>query len=302
MSEKQDELTHFISYLQNERHYSDLTISSYQTDLLEAKKFWQNNGGFDGWKNVQERDIQIYLQNLADRKLARSSQARQMSSLHSFFRFLTRRKFIQIDPTQGIALRRGEKKLPEFFYENELKQVFDSLKGNQPLTVRNLALFELFYATGMRVSEVSNLTLHQIDLNLQTILVHGKGNKDRYVAFDDHTKKSLVKYLEVARPNLLKDDAEQHVFLSNLGKPLSKRGIEYVMQKTFNQAGISGKVHPHELRHSFATAMLNNGADLRSVQELLGHSSLSATQIYTHVTMAHLKSDYQKYFPRNKES
>lgn len=302
MSEKQDELTHFISYLQNERHYSDLTISSYQTDLLEAKKFWQNNGGFDGWKNVQERDIQIYLQNLADRKLARSSQARQMSSLHSFFHFLTRRKFIQIDPTQGIALRRGEKKLPEFFYENELKQVFDSLKGNQPLTVRNLALFELFYATGMRVSEVSNLTLHQIDLNLQTILVHGKGNKDRYVAFDDHTKKSLVKYLEDARPNLLKNDAEQHVFLSNLGKPLSKRGIEYVMQKTFNQAGISGKVHPHELRHTFATAMLNNGADLRSVQELLGHSSLSATQIYTHVTMAHLKSDYEKYFPRNKES
>ena len=302
MSEKQDELTHFISYLQNERHYSDLTISSYQTDLLEAKKFWQNNGGFDGWKNVQERDIQIYLQNLADRKLARSSQARQMSSLHSFFRFLTRRKFIQIDPTQGIVLRRGEKKLPEFFYENELKQVFDSLKGNQPLTVRNLALFELFYATGMRVSEVSNLTLHQIDLNLQTILVHGKGNKDRYVAFDDHTKKSLVKYLEDARPNLLKNDAEQHVFLSNLGKPLSKRGIEYVMQKTFNQAGISGKVHPHELRHTFATAMLNNGADLRSVQELLGHSSLSATQIYTHVTMAHLKSDYEKYFPRNKES
>ena len=302
MSEKQDELTHFISYLQNERHYSDLTISSYQTDLLEAKKFWQNNGGFDGWKNVQERDIQIYLQNLADRKLARSSQARQMSSLHSFFRFLTRRKFIQIDPTQGIALRRGEKKLPEFFYENELKQVFDSLKGNQPLTVRNLALFELFYATGMRVSEVSNLTLHQIDLNLQTILVHGKGNKDRYVAFDDHTKKSLVKYIEDARLNLLKNDAEQHVFLSNLGKPLSKRGIEYVMQKTFNQAGISGKVHPHELRHTFATAMLNNGADLRSVQELLGHSSLSATQIYTHVTMAHLKSDYEKYFPRNKES
>ena len=302
MSEKQDELTHFISYLQNERHYSDLTISSYQTDLLEAKKFWQNNGGFDGWKNVQERDIQIYLQNLADRKLARSSQARQMSSLHSFFRFLTRRKFIQIDPTPGIALSRGEKKLPEFFYENELKQVFDSLKGNQPLTVRNLALFELFYATGMRVSEVSNLTLHQIDLNLQTILVHGKGNKDRYVAFDDHTKKSLVKYLEDARPNLLKNDAEQHVFLSNLGKPLSKRGIEYVMQKTFNQAGISGKVHPHELLHTFATAMLNNGADLLSVQELLGHSSLSATQIYTHVTMAHLKSDYEKYFPRNKES
>lgn len=221
MTEKQDELTHFISYLQNERHYSELTISSYQTDLLEAKKFWQENGGFDGWKNVQERDIQIYLQNLADRKLVRSSQARQMSSLHSFFRFLTRRKFIKIDPTQGITLRRGEKKLPEFFFGNELKQVFDSLKGNKPLTMRNLALFELFYATGMRVSEVSNLTLRQIDLNLQTILVHGKGNKDRYVAFDDHTKKSLVRYLEDARPNLLKDETEQHVF-EQFGQPLKQ--------------------------------------------------------------------------------
>ena len=302
MTKKMDELEHFISYLQNERHYSAKTILSYRTDLLEAKKFWQQNGGFNGWKQVNERDIQIYLQHLADRKLARSSQQRQMSSLHSFYRFLTRRRIIKIDPTQAITLRRGQKKLPEFFYQPEIKQVFDSLQGDKPLTVRNLALFELFYATGMRVSEVSDLTLQQIDLNLQTILVHGKGNKDRYVAFDDRTKKSLVNYLENARLKLLKDTDEQHVFLSNLGKPISDRGIQYVMQETFNQAGISGKVHPHELRHTFATAMLNNGADLRSVQELLGHSSLSATQIYTHVTMAHLKSDYEKYFPRNKES
>ena len=275
MAKDTDELEHFISYLQNERHYSSKTVLSYRTDLLEAKKFWQENGGFNGWIKVNERDVQVYLQHLADRKLARSSQQRQMSSLHSFYRFLTRRRIIKIDPTQA---------------------------GNKPLTVRNLALFELFYATGMRVSEVSGLTLKQIDLSLQTILVHGKGNKDRYVAFDDRTKKSLVNYLENARPKLLKDETEQHVFLSNLGKPISDRGIQYVMQKTFNQAGISGKVHPHELRHTFATAMLNNGADLRSVQELLGHSDLSATQIYTHVTMAHLKSDYEKYFPRNKES
>ena len=302
MAKDTDELEHFISYLQNERHYSSKTVLSYRTDLLEAKKFWQENGGFNGWIKVNERDVQVYLQHLADRKLARSRQQRQMSSLHSFYRFLTRRRIIKIDPTQAITLRRGEKKLPEFFYQPEIKQVFDSLQGNKPLTVRNLALFELFYATGMRVSEVSGLTLKQIDLSLQTILVHGKGNKDRYVAFDDRTKKSLVNYLENARPKLLKDETEQHVFLSNLGKPISDRGIQYVMQKTFNQAGISGKVHPHELRHTFATAMLNNGADLRSVQELLGHSDLSATQIYTHVTMAHLKSDYEKYFPRNKES
>lgn len=302
MTNQKNELDQFLAYLKNERRYSSKTILAYQTDLLEAKKFWQKNGGFAGWDQIQDRDVQIYLQDMADRKLARSSQLRKMSSLRSFYRFLIRRKAVKVDPTQAINLRRGEKKLPEFFYESEIKQVFAALKGEQPLTVRNLALFELFYATGMRVSEVSGLTLPQIDLKLQVILVHGKGNKDRYVAFDDQTKKSLVKYLTEARPKLLKDEHEQHVFLSNLGKPISERGIQYVMQKTFNQAGISGKVHPHELRHTFATAMINNGADLRSVQELLGHSSLSATQIYTHVTMSHLKSDYEKYFPRNKES
>ena len=301
-NEKDELLDQFISYLRFERGYSEKTVESYSTDLYEAKKFWQQNGGFNGWQKVTERDIQIYLQHLADRKLARSSQGRQMSSLHSFYRFLIKRRIIKIDPTQTIVVRRGEKKLPQFFYQTEIKQVFDSLQGDKPLTVRNLALFELFYATGMRVSEVSGLTLKQIDLDLNTILVHGKGNKDRYVAFDDRAKNSLLNYLNNARPCLLKDKDEQHVFLSNQGKAISVRGIQYVMQKTFNQAGISGKVHPHELRHTFATAMLNNGADMRSVQELLGHSSLSATQIYTHVTMAHLKSDYEKYFPRNEES
>lgn len=302
MSQKQNELDQFLSYLKNERHYSPKTVLAYQTDLAEAEKFWRENSGFPGWTKIKERDIQIYLQHLAERKLARSSQLRKISSLHSFYRFLTRRKIVAIDPTQAITLRRGEKKLPQFFYQSELKQVFESLKGNKPLTIRNLAMFKLFYATGMRVSEVSDLTLKQIDFDLKTILVHGKGNKDRYVAFDDETKKALIDYLDNARPLLQKDNDEQHVFLNNQGKGITSRGIEMVMQKTFNQAGISGKVHPHELRHSFATAMLNNGADLRSVQELLGHSSLSATQIYTHVTMAHLKSDYQKYFPRNKES
>ena len=286
-NEKDELLDQFISYLRFERGYSEKTVESYSTDLYEAKKFWQQNGGFNSWQKVTERDIQIYLQHLADRKLARNSQGRQMSSLHSFYRFLIKRRIIKIDPTQTIVVRRGEKKLPQFFYQPEIKQVFDSLQGDKPLTVRNLALFELFYATGMRVSEVSGLTLKQIDLDLNTILVHGKGNKDRYVAFDDQAKNSLLNYLNNARPRLLKDKDEQHVFLSNQGKAISVRGIQYVMQKTFNQAGISGKVHPHELRHTFATAMLNNGADMRSVQELLGHSCLSATQIYTNVRPGH---------------
>ena len=223
-----------------------------------------------------------------------------MSSLRSFYHFLTRRKIVKIDPTQTIALRSKERKLPQFFYGPEMKQVFDSLSGNEPLTLRNLALIELFYTTGMRVSEVSNLTRKQVNLDLKIILVHGKGNKDRYVAFDDKTKAALVNYWENGRNQLVKGaDGSDYVFLNNKGEPLTDRGIEYIMQKVFNAAGINGKVHPHELRHSFATAMLNNGADLRSVQELLGHDNLSTTQIYTHVTMSHLQANYEKYFTRN---
>ena len=301
MDAKKDELINlFTSYLRNERQYSPKTILAYQTDLLEAEKFWQENGGFNGWTKINRRDVEIFLQNLTERNLARSTQSRKMSSLRSFYHFLTRRKIVKIDPTQTIVLRTKERKLPQFFYAPEMKQVFDSLSGNEPLTLRNLALIELFYTTGMRVSEVSNLTRKQVNLDLKIILVHGKGNKDRYVVFDDKTKAALVNYWENGRNQLVNGaDGSDYVFLNNKGEPLTDRGIEYIMQKVFNAAGINGKVHPHELRHSFATAMLNNGADLRSVQELLGHDNLSTTQIYTHVTMSHLQANYEKYFTRN---
>lgn len=302
MVTKKDELEQFISYLRYERRYSEKTIISYQTDLLEAKSFWQENGGFKGWKKVETRDVEVYLQQLASQNLARSTQMRKMSSLRSFFRFLTKRKIVKIDPTQTISLRSKHRRLPQFFYEPEIQKVIDSLQDGSVLSIRNLALFELFYTTGMRVSEVSALTLRQIDFDLKTILVHGKGNKDRYVIFDEQTANALQNYLDESRPKLLgiKEDPG-NIFLNNQGCALTDRGIEYIMQKVFNKAGISGKVHPHELRHSFATAMLNNGADLRTVQELLGHSNLSTTQIYTHVTMKHLQSEYQKFFPRSKE-
>ncbi|GAA3629906.1 tyrosine recombinase XerC [Lactobacillus hamsteri] len=302
MTTVQDELEQFISYLRYERRYSEKTITSYQTDLLEAKSFWQGNGGFKSWKNIETRDVEVYLQQLASQNLARSTQMRKMSSLRSFFRFLTKRKIVKIDPTQTISLRKKHRRLPQFFYEPEIQRVIDSLQDGSVLSTRNLALFELFYTTGMRVSEVSALTFKQIDFELKTILVHGKGNKDRYVVFDDKTANALKKYLDESRPKLLgmKEDPG-NIFLNNQGRALTDRGIEYIMQKVFNKAGVSGKVHPHELRHTFATAMLNNGADLRTVQELLGHSNLSTTQIYTHVTMKHLQSEYQKFFPRNKE-
>ncbi|WEV40658.1 site-specific tyrosine recombinase/integron integrase [Lactobacillus sp. ESL0681] len=295
-------LSSFVSYLQNERHYSPRTIESYQTDLLEAKSFWQTNGGFTTWESITERDVELFLQNLAEQQVTQTTQARKLSSLKSFYRFLTRRKLIKVNPTQGLTIHTKQKKLPQFFYAPELKQVFATLSGSDPLTMRNLAMFELFYTTGMRVSEVSELKLAQIDLELNLVLVHGKGNKDRYTAFDEATKQALTNYLHDARSKLLHQFQDcDYVFLNNRGKQLTTRGIEYIMQKVFNKAGVSGKVHPHELRHSFATAMLNNGADLRSVQELLGHSNLSTTQIYTHVTTQNLQTNYERFFTRNNK-
>lgn len=295
-------LNTFLEYLRTERFYSAKTISAYRTDLLEAKNFWQNHGLFQNWLKIKQREIEIYLQALEDKQIKRSSQMRKMSSLRSFYRFLSRRRLLKVNPVQAISLRAPKRRLPQFLYPAELKQVFASLKGDDPLTERNLALLHLFYTTGMRVSEVQALTQEQIDWSLQTILVHGKGKKDRYVAFDQATKWALQRYEHNGRRQLLRpQEKKQVVFLSRLGQPLTSRGIEYIIRTIFRRAGVNAKVHPHELRHSFATAMLNNGADLRTVQELLGHSNLSTTQIYTHVTMTHLQAEYQKFFPRNRK-
>lgn len=289
----------FSTYLRHERGYSENTVKAYLTDLQLARKFWQQNGGFKKWEVITSRDIEIFLAELAAQHLSRNSQLRKLSSIRAFYHFLNQRGLMQKNPASTISMRKGEKKLPEFFYGREVRQVLESFDDHKKLDLRNHALIMLFYATGMRVSEVSQLTQRQINFELNIILVHGKGRKDRYVAFDPETKKVLRKYLDEGRPQLLSgQDDLGVVFLNDRGGALSSRGIEYIVQKVFARAGLGGKVHPHELRHSFATAMLNNGADLRSVQELLGHSSLSTTQIYTHVTMSHLQKDYEKYFPR----
>ncbi|QNQ80470.1 tyrosine recombinase XerC [Lactobacillus sp. PV034] len=295
-------LDQFIDYLKNERGYSKNTIDSYVRDLRQVKNFFEKNGGFSGWDKIQTRDVEIFLQNLASQKLSRTTQARKASSLRSFYRYLNKRNLVTNNPMVAITVRIGEKKLPQFFYANEIRNVLDSQLDHDELSLRNRALFELFYATGMRLSEISNLKLDQIDFDLKMILVHGKGNKDRYVPFGSQANAALLAYLKDSRPNLLGQNQDLHyVFLNEQGNSLTGRGIEYIMKKVFAKAGIGSNVHPHMLRHTFATEILNNGADLRSVQELLGHESISTTQIYTHVNMQHLQRDYNKFFPRNKK-
>ena len=273
-------------------------------DLSEARTFFVENGGFIDWLKLSSRDIEIFIQYLAQKKDKRSTQSRKISTLRSFYRFLNKRNIIPVNPVELISLRGNHKNLPEFLYSDEMVKVLKSISTTTPLVLRNMALLELFYATGMRVSEISNLKLDQIDFELNLILVHGKGNKDRYVAFGEEAKTALNNYLVEARKKLLLHKTDYgYVFLNSNGNRITSRGLEYIIKNIFLNAGISASVHPHMLRHTFATQMLNNGADLRTVQELLGHESISTTQIYTHVTKQHLCDIYHKYFPRdNKEN
>lgn len=273
-------------------------------DLSEARTFFVENGGFIDWIKLSSRYIEIFIQYLAQKKDKRSTQSRKISTLRSFYRFLNKRNIIPVNPVELISLRGDHKKLPEFLYNDEMVKVLKSISTTTPLGLRNMALLELFYATGMRVSEIANLKLEQIDFELNLILVHGKGNKDRYVAFGEEAKTALNNYLVEARKKLLLYKTDYgYVFLNSNGNRITSRGLEYIIKNIFLNAGVSASVHPHMLRHTFATQMLNNGADLRTVQELLGHESISTTQIYTHVTKQHLCDIYHKYFPRdNKEN
>lgn len=296
-----DYLKKFKEYLMYERVYSKHTLNAYLEDLTQFQDFLRKNGGFESWSEVKTRDVEIFLQKLSKNTSRRTLQ-RKMSSLRSFYQFLIKRDLLKTDPTITISIRVGEKKLPDFFYQSEIKKVINFLNDSKPLTIRNKAMIELFYVTGMRLSELANLKLEQIDFDMRVILVHGKGRKDRYVPFTEESCKALQNYLENARPVLLNLNTDTgDVFLNNRGKKITQRGIAEVMRKVFLKAGVSANAHPHMLRHSFATQMLDNGADMRSVQELLGHESLSTTQIYTHISTKKLQSDYQKFFPRNNK-
>ncbi|KRM72625.1 tyrosine recombinase XerC [Lacticaseibacillus brantae] len=295
------EVDEFLQYLLVERHYSAETKTAYAEDLKDFVDFLEHNGGFKSFQKVDALDVQTYLANLNDRKLARSTVARRISSLRSFYRYLIRVGEAKINPFALVEIKKAHQHLPQFFFEEELDVLFKATDGPTPLDQRNKAILEVLYGTGIRVSECANLTLNQIDFDLELLLVHGKGNKDRYVPFGSFAADALTQYLDNGRQALMTklDQEHPYVFVNQHGRPITSRGIEYILNQLIKQTSLTNNIHPHMLRHSFATHMLNHGADLRSVQELLGHSSLSTTQIYTHVTTEHLKADYMKYFPKH---
>lgn len=242
----------------------------------------------------------MYLTTLHDEKLARKSVARKVSSLRSLYRFLMREGYRKDNPFALASLPKKELSIPKFLYAEELEELFEVSDTKTPLGQRNQALLELMYATGIRVSECVNLQLTDIDFAVGTILVMGKGKKQRYIPFGSYAQDALITYIENGRKQLAKKTEEQShmVFLNAKGTPLTSRGVRYVLNELIKKASLTMRISPHMLRHTFATHMLDEGADLRTVQELLGHENLSTTQIYTHVSKERLRSVYMKHHPR----
>lgn len=287
----------FIEYLQIEKNYSQYTIEHYDYDIREFILFMSEQG-IESLNLVKYSDVRIFLTDLHNKRLKRKSVARKISCLRSFFKFLVREKLVKENPFSLVSIPKSEKRLPQFFYEEELRVLFDACETDTPLGLRNKALLEILYATGMRVGECAKIKIKDLDFHISTVLVHGKGSKDRYIPFGSFAHEALQAYIHNGREELLKGGENDHLFLNYRGKALSERGIRTILDKLIEKSTLNGKIHPHMLRHTFATHLLANGADMRTVQELLGHAFLSSTQVYTHVTNEYLRNTYMTHHPR----
>lgn len=293
----------FALYLDGERQASEATVKGYENDLKMMRRFLVTNHRWAGWLQINMQDIQAYLTHLNDLRRQWTTINRELASLRTFYNFLLTNDLVNNNPFEEVKIKTHARNLPRYFYSSEMNALFKAADGEgKPLDFRNRAIIELLYATGMRVSECAQLKLSQIQWDVQLILVHGKGDKERYVPFGNYAKDALQKYMKECREILMDKYHTDHdiMFINSHGRPITSEGIEYILNQIVKRSSLNTHIHPHMLRHSFATAMLNNGADIRSVQELLGHSSLSTTQIYTHVTQENLQKTYMQLFPRAK--
>lgn len=289
----------FLRYLIVERGYSEKTREAYEEDLTNFERFLTESGEDDLLK-INHLDVRVYLSYLTDERYSRNSISRKIASLRSFYQYLLKEEVIKENPFSYVHLKKKNLKLPRFFYENEMQALFDSVKGEKPLDLRNHALLEVLYGSGIRLSECSNLKLAEIDFDSEVMLIHGKGNKERYAPLGSFAQDALQEYFEKGRKVLMDKYHKSHdyVFVNHHGEPITPTGIEYVLNQVIKKSSLDSSIHPHMLRHTFATHLLNNGADMRTVQELLGHANLSTTQIYAHVTKESLQKNYRSFHPR----
>ncbi len=293
------ELDSYLDYLKYQKNYSDYTILSYKEDIVEYLNFIQSESL--SFKTIQYSDIRFYLMYLKDtKKDDNSSINRKLSSLRGFYKFLANEKIVESNVFSLVNGPKKSKKLPRYFEYNELEEMFLVPDKKTPLGQRDLLILEMLYATGVRVGELVGMKVSDIDLGNKTILILGKGNKERYVTYGEYCEDALKLYLNDGR-NALNTQNSDYVFLNHNGGVLTERGVRYLLNQIIQKTSIHKNISPHMIRHSFATHLLNQGCDLLTVQKLLGHESIKATQIYTHVTTDRLKEVYYHSFPRAKK-
>ena len=286
-------LSKFLEYLEYQKEYSSNTLKAYETDILQFLNFLKK-GKIRSFKEVEYRVFLDFISSLkSDERYTEKSIARKVASIKAFFKFLYSRRLIKNNPALLLYTPKVPEKLPDFLSEEEVVKIIESPQGKSWQVLRDRAILELLYSTGIRVGELVSLTLKDINFVDETIKVKGKGKKERIVPVGTPAMKALIEYIE--RKPYSRVDA---VFLNKYGKTLTERSVERLVDKYSKRAGIGKKVTPHTFRHSFATHMLNRGADLRTVQELLGHERITTTQIYTHLTLEKLREFYNKAHPR----
>ena len=289
----------FLEYLKYEKNYSLLTINGYKEDLIFLNDYFNKEN--INFLEVEYQDIRLLYNFLEDKHYSKNTIARHISSIRSFYKYLSFNKIINNNPFNMAHLPKKDKMLPKFLYYNELMEMFDSINLDNFYGKRNRCILEVLYATGVRVSELVNIKLSDIDFDNGTIKVIGKGNKERIVYFLDYPKKYMLDYIENGRNVMLNNKPCEYLFINKLGNKLTTRGVELIIKDIISKTSIKSNVTPHTIRHTFATHLLNEGCDIMSVKELLGHESLKATQVYTHITNEELRNIYLNCHPRSKK-
>lgn len=294
----EEQIIDYLHYLLIERGLSENTRMSYKRDLEKYLSFLKEKE-ITSWQEIDRYVILDFLQSLKEAHLASATLTRMITSLRRFHQYLRQERYTDHDPMQHIDSPKKAQKLPDTLSLQEVEMLIETPDTTQLLGLRDRAILEVMYATGLRVSELIHLKLNDLHLKIGLLQTVGKGDKERIVPLGDLAVTWVKRYLESARPLLTKKHPEEeHLFVNNHGTGLSRQAIWKNLKHLVREAGINKNVTPHTLRHSFATHLLENGADLRTVQELLGHADISTTQIYTHVTKKRMTDVYKEYFPR----
>lgn len=299
-----DELEKYIEYLRYIKNYSNNTIDAYFKDISKFLLF-ANNQGYT-LKEIDSIVIRNFLRNELTNNISKRSNQRRLVALRRYFNWLVENKYVKSNPFLFISSPKLDKRLPDVLYDKEVEVLFnENKKRSDFLAKRDEAIIELLYTSGIRVSELVNLTLQNINMRQRVMRIIGKGNKERVVPFSNSCLNTLNDYLEDTRVEILRRNPQakktSYVFLNNKGEKLTARGVEYILTSIERKTGVFLNLHPHKMRHSFATHLLDKGADLRTIQELMGHESLDTTTIYTHVSSKQVIDTYKNVFPRAKK-